>query len=294
MRLLFSSLLKASRPKTLPASIAPVLIGTVIAYSNGYIHIFITIITLLAAIGIQIGTNYANDYFDFKNGADTEKRIGPARMTQNGFIKPVTMKYAFIICFLITAILGLILLIRGGWPIFWIGVISIILGIIYTGGPFPLGYHGMGDILVLIFFGPVAVAGTYYLQALDINLTVVAAGFAPGLLSMAILTINNLRDIKSDAETGKRTLAVIWGADFARKEYFYSITLACLIPIIISICTFSHFYLIIASVITFILALPLFHKVVHNPIDAGLNKVLEQTGKLLIIYAVIFSICWVI
>ena len=215
----------ACRPKTLSASLAPVLIGTIMAYETGSIHIFISIITFLSALGIQIGTNLANDYFDFKNGADTKKRLGPVRVTQSGLIPSIKVQKAFILVFLIAILLGIILLIRGGWPILVIGVFAIALGLLYTGGPYPYGYHGLGDIIVLIFFGPVAVGGTYYLQTLSINFTVILAGFAPGLISMAILTVNNLRDIKSDAAAGKNTIAVLLGENFARKEYLWAIEL---------------------------------------------------------------------
>jgi len=282
----------AARPKTLTASVAPVLIGTVMAYKAGSVHIFITAITLLAALAIQIGTNFANDYFDFKNGADTIDRLGPARMTQNGFIKPHQMRNAFVLSFAIAVILGFLLLLRGEWPIFWIGIFSIICGILYTGGPYPFGYHGFGDILVLIFFGPVAVGGTYYLQTLNINFNVILVGFAPGLISTAILAINNLRDVKSDSSSGKHTLAVIYGVKFVKKEFFYCISIACLIPIILLILNFSHGSLLIVSVISYLYAIPLFYRVKNGPIDRSLNRVLAATSLLLIIYTVLFVFCW--
>jgi len=282
----------AARPKTLTASIAPVLMGTTLAYYTGNIHVFITIVTFIAALAIQIGANYANDYFDFQKGVDSTSRIGPRRMTQSGMVQPIEMRNAFIISFSIAVILGIILLFRGGWPIFWIGIISIICAVLYTGGPLPFGSRGMGDIFVLIFFGPVAVGGTYYLQTLGINFTVILAGFAPGLISAAILAVNNLRDVRSDTETGKRTLAVIHGVDFVRMEYFYSITIACFIPFILVIINWSHWYILIISGIIYVLALPLFHKVNHGHIDKSLNFVLGATSFLLILYAVLFAFCW--
>lgn len=282
----------ATRPKTLTAAVAPVLIGTAMAYKEGHINLFITIFTFLAAIAIQIGTNFANDFFDFINGADTEERIGPERMTQKGYIKPFHMFLACAFCFTNALVFGLILLLHGGWPIFFIGTISIICGVLYTGGPIPYGYHGYGDLFVLIFFGPVAVGGTYYLQTLSINSTAILAGFAPGFISTAILAVNNLRDIKSDTKTQKRTLAVKYGADFIRKEYYYCIAIACIIPIIIILINFSHFFLVIVPPITYLIALPLFKRINQGPIDETLNKLLAKTSFLLILYAVLFSICW--
>ncbi|HJO95918.1 MAG TPA: 1,4-dihydroxy-2-naphthoate polyprenyltransferase [Victivallales bacterium] len=281
----------ACRPKTLSASLAPVLIGTIMAYETGSIHIFISIITFLSALGIQIGTNLANDYFDFKNGADTKKRLGPVRVTQSGLIPSIKVQKAFILVFLIAILLGIILLIRGGWPILVIGVFAIALGLLYTGGPYPYGYHGLGDIIVLIFFGPVAVGGTYYLQTLSINFTVILAGFAPGLISMAILTVNNLRDIKSDAAAGKNTIAVLLGENFARKEYLWAIVIACLIPIFIIPFNPHHLFSLIA-VLTILPAYPLLIKIINDPVDKRLNNVLAKTSLLLVVYTVLFVIGW--
>ena len=193
----FKTWIMAFRPKTLSASIAPVFIGTAMAFGDGIQHFPTAIVCLFAALAIQIGTNIANDYYDFKKGADTKERIGPARVTQTGLIPPTTVKRAFIIAFSIAALLSIWLIARGGWPIALIGICAIASGIFYTAGPRPLGYMGLGDLFVLIFFGPVAVAGTYYVQSLEINMAVIFAGFAPGFISVAILTINNLRDIES-------------------------------------------------------------------------------------------------
>ncbi|MCP4180867.1 MAG: 1,4-dihydroxy-2-naphthoate polyprenyltransferase [bacterium] len=283
--------LLACRPKTLSASLAPVLIGTIMAYEAGSIHIFISIITFLSALGIQIGTNLANDYFDFKNGADTKTRLGPVRVTQSGLIPSIKVQKAFIAVFLIVILLGIILLIRGGWPIFVIGIFAIALGLLYTGGPYPYGYHGLGDIIVLIFFGPVAVGGTYYLQTLSINFTVILAGFAPGLISMAVLTVNNLRDIKSDATAGKNTIAVLLGENFARKEYLWAIVIACLITIFIIPFNPHHLFSLIA-VLTILPAYPLLIKIINDPIDRRLNNLLAKTSLLLVVYTVLFVIGW--
>ena len=172
----------AFRPKTLSASIAPVFIGTAMAFGDGIHHFPTAFVCLFAALAIQIGTNIANDYYDFKKGADTSERIGPMRVTQAGLIKPSTVKLAFISSFAIAALASIWLIYRGGWPIATIVILSIISGIFYTAGPRPLGYMGLGDLFVLIFFGPVAVGGTYYAQSLEINAAVILAGLAPGLM----------------------------------------------------------------------------------------------------------------
>ncbi|MCB0376252.1 MAG: 1,4-dihydroxy-2-naphthoate polyprenyltransferase, partial [Sinomicrobium sp.] len=218
----------ACRPKTLAASIAPVLIGTGMAFGDGIHHFPTAILCLLAALSIQIGTNLANDYFDFVKGTDDDERIGPVRVTQAGLIKPEIVRNGFLLTFAFSTVISLILMYRGGWPIALIGFLSIVSGILYTAGPKPLGYLGFGDIFVLIFFGPVAVAGTYYVQSYELNMAVVLAGFGPGLLSVAILSINNLRDVSGDRRSGKKTLAVRFGEYFARCEYLFTIIAAAL------------------------------------------------------------------
>src|SRR3989338_3083227 len=187
--------LMAFRPKTLSASIAPVFIGTAMAFGDGVYHLPTALVCLLAALTIQNGTNIANDYYDFKKGADTKERIGPIRVTQAGLIPPETVKGAFIVSFAIAVFLSILLIYRGGWPIAVIGALAILSGILYTAGPLPLGYIGLGDVLVFVFFGPVAVAGTYYVQSFEMNAAVILAGLGLGLISVAILTVNNLRDI---------------------------------------------------------------------------------------------------
>jgi len=226
----------AFRPKTLSAAISPVLIGTAIAFGDGVHHFLTAFLCLIGALSIQIGTNIANDYFDFKKGADTQERIGPTRVTQAGLIDPQTVKWGFIFSFAVSALICFLLFKRGGWPIAVIGFVSIISGILYTAGPKPLGYVGLGDIFVLIFFGPIAVAGTYYVQSLEINMAVILAGFGPGLISMAILSVNNMRDIDSDKKSGKKTLAVRFGRTFAQNEYLLCIILAGLLPLWEQLC----------------------------------------------------------
>lgn len=283
----------AARPKTLWAAIAPVIIGTAMAFSDGQLHILSAIITFVAAIFIQIGTNLANDYFDFVNGVDNRDRLGPIRATEAGLVRPETMKQAFMFVFLLAFLLGLYLIWRAGWPIFVIGVLSILLGILYTSGPYPLGYHGLGDIFVLIFFGPVAVGGTYYVQALDITLPVLIAGLSPGLISTALLTVNNLRDIRTDKEAGKKTLAVRFGVFFTRTEYFMAILIACFVPLVLILIDPDHPYSL-AAITVFLIALPSIKAVLFDEIGSELNLVLARTGKILLLYSLVFSLGWIV
>jgi 1,4-dihydroxy-2-naphthoate octaprenyltransferase len=283
--------LASCRPKTLTASIAPVLIGAAMAFNDGKINSLTLTLTFAAALLIQIGTNLANDYYDFVKGADTETRVGPTRATQAGLVTPAQMKLAFLLTFGLAAACGLYLVYVGGVPILVIGLVSIICGILYTAGPIPLAYYGLGDIFVLVFFGPVAVGGTYYLQTQTINSAVIIAGLAPGLISVAILTVNNLRDIATDKAANKKTLAVRFGAKFAITEYIASIIAACLIPVILCVWLKSNCWSTI-STLTLLIAIGAIKTILSKPDAETLNQMLARTGKLLIIYSVLFAIGW--
>lgn len=279
----------ASRPKTLPAAIAPVMIGSVMAYAKGFLNVPILILTFIAAILIQIGTNYANDYYDFIKGTDTADRTGPTRATQAGQVTPTQMKFAFIITFFLAAVTGSILVIYGGLPILIIGIASLICGVAYTAGPMPLGYLGLADFFVLIFFGPVAVGGTYYLQTGMIDEFVIIAGFAPGFISTAILTVNNIRDIDTDRSAGKRSLPVRFGKTFGIVEYITCIVLACLIPVYLWLAGGCSYYILLA-LLTFLFAITPFKTILSNPSAEKLNTLLAVTGGLLLIFTILFSI----
>ena len=282
----------ASRLRTLPAAIAPVLIGCAMVLADGQVHALSAAAALTGAILIQIGTNYANDYFDFINGADNEKRVGPTRATAAGLITPGAMRAAFILTFALTVPITAYLAVRGGWPVVVIGVTSVISGILYTGGPRPLGYMGLGDIFVLVFFGPVAVAGTYYVQALSVTPAVIVAGLAPGLISTAILVVNNLRDMKTDAEVGKNTLAVRFGPTFARYEYLLCILVAAAVPVILALWTGSHWPAAAAALIL-IPARPIVSSMWSDE-GRALDPNLARTGRLLAMYSALFSVGWVL
>ena len=283
----------AARPKTLWAGVAPVLIGTAMAYEAGGGAWLPAVAALFGSIMIQVGTNFANDYFDYKKGADSDNRLGPLRVTQAGLVKPDTMKRAVAIAFLLACAAGAYLVWRAGWPIALIGLLSVACGILYTAGPYPLGYIGLGDLFVLVFFGPVAVGGTYYVQTLDLDGIVVLSGMAPGLFSVAILTVNNLRDMDGDRVAGKKTLAVRFGRTFARMEFLLSIVTASAIPALLYLSTKRHVYSLLAAMVPF-LALSAIRKVFTSTDGAVLNDVLAATGKLLLVYSLIFSVGWLL
>ena len=283
----------AIRPKTLPAAIAPVLIGSAMALGDGLFHATSALMALSAALCIQIGTNLSNDYFDFKKGADTPDRKGPIRVTQAGLIKPRAVLVAAIVFFILAALSSVYLIHRAGIYVLLIAITSIISGVLYTAGPRPLGYLGLGDIFVLIFFGPVAVGGTYFTQALEINWSIIVAGLAPGFLSMAILAVNNLRDIDTDRRAGKLTLAVRFGRSFAMSEYLFCIIAAILIPFAVVLVTDDHQGIAIASLTGFF-AIPCVKAAFTHLDGVGLNRVLGHTGRLLLIYSVLFSLGWVL
>ena len=209
----------AFRLPTLSAAIVPVLVGSATAAELGHFRPLPFLAALIAALLIQIGTNLANDYFDFRKGADNADRMGPPRASQSGIIAPDTVRRAAILAFGSSALVGVYLIAVGGWPILVIGVLSILAGVLYTGGPWPLGYNGLGDLLAFTFFGLIAVVGTFYLHAGHLAPSAVVVAVPVGLLVTAILVVNNLRDIDSDRAAGKRTLAVLIGREATQIQY---------------------------------------------------------------------------
>jgi 1,4-dihydroxy-2-naphthoate octaprenyltransferase len=283
----------AIRPKTLWAAFVPVVVGTAIALGEGSVHWVSAALAGVGALGIQIGTNLVNDYADFHRGADTVDRKGPTRVTQSGLLTPRTVLAGTVVAFGIALAAGIYLIVRGGWPILLVGLLSIISGILYTAGPKPLGYIGLGDLFVLLFFGPVAVAGTHYVQALSLSWTAVGAGLGPGLLSVALLSVNNLRDVDEDLKVGKRTLAVRFGERFARWEYVASVIAAALVPVGLFAWTGNHPWSMLAGLML-VLAFPVFRKVLGGVDGAALNPLLGFTGRLSIVYSLVFSLTWLI
>ena len=221
----------AARPKTLPAAVSPVLIGTALAIRSDHFDPLPAMAALVVSLLLQIGVNLANDYFDFKKGVDTEARLGPVRVTQSGLIPAQTVKRAMFGTLLTACLSGFYLVLIGGWPILLLGIAAIMSALAYSGGPFPLASNGLGDLFVFIFFGPVAVCGTYYVQALQLSNLAIVMSVPVGLLITAILVVNNLRDIATDRGTGKRTMAVFIGVKGSRSEYLLLLGIAYLIPI---------------------------------------------------------------
>jgi 1,4-dihydroxy-2-naphthoate octaprenyltransferase len=200
--------LAAARPKTLVAGLVPVVVGSAAAYRFGSASISVFFSALFGALFIQIGTNYVNDASDFLRGADTSSRIGPPRMAQLGLITPKQLYFGAALCFLLATAFGLYLIYSAGWPVLVIGVASILAAIAYTAGPMPLAYFGLGDLFVLIFFGFVAVAGTYFVHGNEVTAQIYIFGGAVGAHAMALIAVNNIRDIETDKAVGKRTIAV--------------------------------------------------------------------------------------
>ncbi|MFP5503793.1 MAG: 1,4-dihydroxy-2-naphthoate polyprenyltransferase [Candidatus Sericytochromatia bacterium] len=211
--------LLAARPRTLPASVAPVLVGAGAAFHDQAFALGPALAALVGAMLLQITSNFANDYFDHLKGADTEARIGPMRVTQAGLVTPAQIQLAIALTIALTLVVGAYLIAVGGWPIALLGLASIACALAYTGGPFPLAYHGLGELAVFLFFGPAAVVGAYWVQAQAVSPLAVALALPLGLWAAAILVVNNLRDADTDADCGKRTLAVRFGRPFMRHLY---------------------------------------------------------------------------
>ncbi|HSG07749.1 MAG TPA: 1,4-dihydroxy-2-naphthoate polyprenyltransferase [Longimicrobiales bacterium] len=222
----------AIRPKTLTAAAAPVVVGTGLAAFHGGAAALPAAAALVGALLIQVATNLANDYYDFVRGGDTEERVGPVRVTQAGLLQPAAVKRGMLVALAAAFLVGCYLAWIGGWPIVLIGLASLACAVLYTGGPFPLAYHGLGDVFVFVFFGLVAVSGTAYVQLLAWPPDALLAGAAMGALSTAILVVNNLRDLPTDAKAGKRTLAVRLGSGGTKAEYLLMLGVAAAVPLV--------------------------------------------------------------
>lgn len=279
----------AARPKTLPAAVTPVVVGAALAFSEtSALHWPATLTALLCALLIQIGTNFANDYYDYIKGADTHERIGFERATASGLVPVKAMLHATILTMGLAFVLGLYLVAVGGWIVLVIGLASLLFGILYTGGPFPLAYNGLGDVFVFIFFGIIAVMTTYYLNTLVWAPSSFWASLAVGALCTNILVVNNLRDTDQDAKAGKKTLGVLFGENFLRIEYTLMLLMAFAVP--------PHFYFQLdysAWVFLPFLAVPLAVQLCRiiwtEKNKAGLNPVLAKTAQFMILFGMLFS-----
>lgn len=289
----------AARPKTLWAGVAPVLMGTAVARAEGGLHLPAAAAALVCALLIQIGTNLANDYFDAKKGADTAERLGPRRGLHHGQLSLAQVRRGFVLCFALAVLLGAYLLARGGWPILWIGLSSVALGLLYTGGPAPLAYLGLGDVFAFTWFGPVAVAGTTYVQTLAWSTPALVGGLAAGCFSVAILTVNNYRDLEQDRVAGKRTLAVRWGAGFARWEFRLSLLAAALLPLTLLRGPHARTELLAPALLLMALLPLLWRALDGTPVrnaafGTAMNRLLGLVGKLELLYALLFSAAYLL
>ncbi len=278
----------AARPKTLPAAAAPVITGAAAAFSDGSFSFFIFCAALLGAFLLQISVNLANDYFDFKNRIDTKERLGPQRVTQSGLIKPSAVRNAMVLTLFLSLLVGCLLIKTGGFPIFAIVILALVSTLCYSAGPYPIASNGLGELFVFIFFGPVAVCGTYYLLAHTLTFKAVAAAVPVGLLITAIMVVNNLRDIKTDEKAGKRTLAVILGESGTKTGYFLLVLIAYFIPPVLFAFKLSSFYILL-PLVSMPLALPLLATISEKK-GRVLNETLAGTARLSLIYSILFSL----
>ena len=276
----------AARPRTLTAAVTPVVVGTAVAASQASFRPLPALAALFSAISLQIGTNLANDYHDFERGADTHERVGPRRVTQSGLVPPRTVRAAAIGMFALAFVLGIYLTVVGGWPIFVVGIASIAAGWAYTGGPWPLGYHGLGDAFVFVFFGLVAVTGTVYVQSHSVPPAAWMAAVPVGALATAILVVNNLRDIVTDAKAGKRTLATRIGPGRTRAQYVLLLAVAFTAPFLLAGVATPWALLPLAALP---LAIPPLRLVLRQS-GGALNPALGGTARLQIVYGALLAI----
>lgn len=222
----------AVRPRTLFAAASPVILGTALAMAFGLANPLVAALAMVGALGIQISANLANDYWDAKRGADGPGRLGPVRVTSAGLLTPRAVLGGLAASMLISCLAGAGLVYRAGWPILVLGVLSLLLALAYTAGPYPLAYLGLGDVFTFVFFGVVATAGTFYVQTLVVVWHAVVLGFVPGFYSVALIALNNLRDADEDRLVGKRTTAVRFGKEFARREIVFSMLAPAVVPLV--------------------------------------------------------------
>ena len=276
----------AIRPRTLPAAAAGVAMGSALAWHDGSFQLLPALAALLVALLLQIGSNVANDVFDFARGADTAERLGPVRVTQAGYLTPTQVKTGMFVIFAFAAFLGLYLATLRGWTVIWLGAAAILSAVAYTGGPYPLGYHGLGDIFVFLFFGLAAVAGTYFVQVGSVSTAAWWMSVPIGFIVTAILVVNNLRDLENDRKAGKHTLAVRFGEQGAKAEYLLLMLTAYLIVPI-----FVWMKIIPVGAMLSWLSLPIAIRtlrVVFTQKGRPLNAALAGTGQTAFLFSLFF------
>ena len=280
--------LVAARPRTLPAAVAPVLVGTALAGSEGTFRPLRFACALIGSIFIQVGTNLANDYSDARRGADTEDRLGPVRVTAGGLMPPRQVLVGTYVAFGLAVAAGAYLIAVAGWELLLVGVASIAAGVLYTGGPKPYGYEGLGELFVFLFFGVVAVAGSYFVQVEDLTWEAFALSVPVGLLASAILVVNNVRDVDTDRRAGKRTLAVKLGRARARRLFVAMIVLSFAAPVAIWLAGGLTAWILL-SLAAAPLAVPLVRTVLERTDGASLNRALAATGRLLALFSLLLA-----
>ncbi|PKO09381.1 MAG: 1,4-dihydroxy-2-naphthoate polyprenyltransferase [Chloroflexi bacterium HGW-Chloroflexi-2] len=284
----FQVWLLASRPKTLPAAVSPVIIGSAVAFAEHSFRFGPALAAFLGALLLQIGANLANDVFDYEKGADQHDRLGPMRVTQAGLLSPKDVKTGMWVTFALAAICGIYMTLVSGWFILLIGLLAILAAIAYTGGPFPYGYKGLGEIFVFIFFGFAAVCGTYYAQTNTISQLAVLSSIPVGLLIVAILVVNNVRDYESDKSANKKTLAVRFGLEWARQEFVSIVILAFVTVVLLSISDIATPWLLLTW-----LSLPLVFSTSSSVLNQRgniLNKTLASTGQLTLVFSLLYAV----
>jgi 1,4-dihydroxy-2-naphthoate octaprenyltransferase len=279
--------LQAARPRTLPAAVAPVLVGTALAGSEDVFRGLPFVAALVGSVFIQIGTNLSNDYSDARRGADAEDRLGPVRVTAGGLMPPKRVLVGTYVAFGVAVAAGLYLAAVAGWQLLVVGAASILAGVLYTGGPRPYGYEGLGEVFVFLFFGVVAVAGSYFVQTEELRWEAIALAVPVGLLAAAILVVNNVRDIDTDRRAGKRTLAVKLGRERARTLFAVMVVLSFVVPPLL-VPALSPWVLLTLAALP--LAPPLLRTVSSRADGAALNRALAGTGRLLAVFSALLAV----
>ncbi len=280
--------LVAARPRTLPAAVAPVLVGTALAVSDHEFRPLAFVAALIGSVFIQIGTNLSNDYSDARRGADTEDRLGPVRVTAGGLMPPRRVLTGTYVAFGIAVAAGLYLALVAGWELLLVGAASIAAGVLYTGGPRPYGYEGLGELFVFLFFGVVAVVGSYYVHAEELPWEAFALSVPVGLLAAAILVVNNVRDVDTDRRAGKRTLAVKLGPGRARMLFLAMLALAYVAPVAVPLAGRLSWWTAL-PLLSVPLAVALAQTVRRRRDGRSLNEALAGTGRLLLIFSLLLS-----
>jgi 1,4-dihydroxy-2-naphthoate octaprenyltransferase len=280
----------AARPRTLPAAVAPVLVGTALAATEGTFRPLSFVAAMLGAVFIQIGTNLSNDYSDARRGADTEDRLGPVRVTAGGLVPPRQVLVATYVAFGLAVLAGAYLIATAGWELLLVGAASILAGVLYTGGPRPYGYEGLGEVFVFLFFGVVAVTGSYFAQVEDLAWEAFVLAVPVGLIASAILVVNNVRDLETDRRAGKRTLAVRLGRPRARSLYAVMVYLAFVcapLPWLLGSDELSAWLLLVFAALQ--LAVPVVRVVRTRADGPSLNGALARTGVLQLAFCGLLS-----